>query len=154
MGDQSMQQKPTGAVNPVQDAIRILSFRMPSTVGASGITPQQNMQGPTALGGQLGGFPGSNPSLIDFLQRLFGGRAAGPMGAPPSAPGMPSAPPMTGPGVNVTPQTPPGIPPVKMPEPGTLDRTTPDTGSPVSIGQSPFGGFNPPGGARMPGMKF
>ena len=148
----SGQQKPTGNAQPVQDAIRILSFRMPTTVGASGITPPQNMQGPTALGGQLGGFPGSNPSLIEFLQRLFGGGRApsGPSAAPAGAPGPMGPPPSLGPagggpGVNITPGD--GGPKAALPPPGTLDRQTPDTGI-VSPGQSPFSGFNP-----MPGMK-
>lgn len=84
-GGQGMQ-KP-GGVQPVQDAIRMLSFRMPSTVGASSPAPQGLMGGQTALGGQL-----SNPLALNWLRALFGGQAmpgaALPgLGAPQGAPG-------------------------------------------------------------------
>lgn len=72
------QQKP-GGVSPVQDAIRMLSFRMPSTVGASAPAPQGLMGGQTAMGGQLG-----NPLALNWLRALFGGQAM--PGAP--LPGM------------------------------------------------------------------
>lgn len=77
------------AGSPLQDAIKILSFRLPTVVGASGISP-------------LAGNPGDSVAN-DWLLRLFqglmpGGSPAAPMGiqgapaAPSSAPSAPSAP--------------------------------------------------------------
>ncbi len=57
-----------GGVTPIQDAIRMLSFRMPTTVGASSPAPQGIMGGQTAQGGQLG-----NPLALNWLRALFGG---------------------------------------------------------------------------------
>lgn len=90
-----------GSVSPVQDAIRILSFRLPSVLGALAPTAAQNL-GQTALGGQIGGalqqnylnyalsgltpqsFSGPNPNpppaygFQNFLSAANGGMPANP----------------------------------------------------------------------------
>ena len=65
-----MQQQQSGQnrpLNPVQDAIRVLSFRVPSVVGANSPIPQGLLGGPTALGPQL-----NNLLTINWLRQLMG----------------------------------------------------------------------------------
>jgi hypothetical protein len=75
------QQKGSG--NPVQDAIKLLSFKLPTNVGQNAIAPNALIAGgPTALGGQSG-----SALIQNFLQSLLSGHqlaglgAAGPTGA-------------------------------------------------------------------------
>jgi hypothetical protein len=67
--------------NPLQDAIRMLSFRLPQNVGASAPSPGGIMGGPTALGGQTG----PNPGLTAMLMALFRGMG---LGGVPGQPGQ------------------------------------------------------------------
>jgi hypothetical protein len=111
------QQQPA---SPLQDAIKILSFRMPTTVGAGGVSPLAN----DPLGGG---------HVQDWLLKLFQGftpaqpQMAGPSPSPmgPMVPpqGVPSfggnvAPPTSAPSApspNVV-LTPPGLPKMQLPE--------------------------------------
>lgn len=62
--------------SPTQDAIRILSFRMPTILGSAAPAPPSLLGGPTAQGGQMGGSMAEN-----WLRMLFGGgQMNGPMG--------------------------------------------------------------------------
>ncbi len=127
---QGGQSGPGPGGSPLQDAIKILSFRMPTVVGAQGVSP-------------LAGNPGDNPT-DNWLQNLFKGLlppdqpgvpgqpaapvgpmvtgAPGPMGgAPPSAPNVfggapPPGPPPGGAPNPIVITTPPGIP--KTTDPG------------------------------------
>lgn len=87
----SDQAKNAGPSNPVQDAIRILSFSIPRVVGAGGLSP---LMGPGS---------GLDPALIQQWLRLLGsggipfpGEPAGPITQPPSGripfPGGPTGP--------------------------------------------------------------
>lgn len=102
---------------PIQDAIKVLSLRMPFNVGSGGITPLAGMAGGAAGLPNVGGIPGG---LEDLLRRLF---ASSGMGAP-SVPGQPAPPPMRPPGPVVTfpetqgPEVPPGLPGRMPPMPG------------------------------------
>ena len=63
------QQQHTGqGSSPVQDAIRILSFRLPTVLGASAATPMQNLGGPSPFGSQLGA-----AVIQNWLKQLLGG---------------------------------------------------------------------------------
>ena len=53
---------------PLQDAIKLLSFKLPTNVGAAAPSPSQIMGGPTALGAQLG-----NGVANNWLMALFRG---------------------------------------------------------------------------------
>lgn len=64
--DPMQQQRPSGA--PVQDAIRLLSLKMPTTAGPSAVSPLFGGS-PTALGPQLG-----NVIADNWLQQQYGGR--------------------------------------------------------------------------------
>ncbi len=114
-----------GGVTPIQDAIRMLSFRMPSTVGASSPTPQGLMGGQTALGGQLG-----NPLALNWLRALFGGQA------------MPGAP-LPGMGAGTPPGGFGGIP--GLPRQGPSEGNDVTGGNPPPVG-APWGG----GGGGLP----
>jgi hypothetical protein len=74
---------PTTA-NPVQDAIKLLSFRLPRNVGASPVAPGAIMGGPTALGPQLG-----NSIAEQWLKALFQGQPLPSLGGPSDQGGMP-----------------------------------------------------------------
>jgi hypothetical protein len=65
--------------SPIQDAIKVLSLRIPSFVGARGIAPNELLQGggAAAAGGMGAGMPGG---LEQFLRQLFGQMGGGPMG--------------------------------------------------------------------------
>lgn len=68
-GQQRNQQDPQGSQTPIQDAIKLLSLRIPSFRGQGGIAPQSLMQGSGSLGvmGQAG--PGG---MQQMLAQLFG----------------------------------------------------------------------------------
>jgi hypothetical protein len=84
------QNQPTGqagggmskpGATPLQDAIKLLSFKLPTNVGAGAPSPSQIMGGPTALGAQLG-----NGVANDWLMALFRGlNPAASGGAVPTA---------------------------------------------------------------------
>lgn len=67
------------AISPVQDAIRILSFRLPTVLGAGAVTPMQNLGGPNPLGTHIG-----SSVIENWLKQLFGGGGAAGM-APSSS---------------------------------------------------------------------
>ena len=80
-------QGPSQGATPVQDAIRLLSFRMPSVVGAGAPTAAGNLFGQSPLGGQL-----QNPMLLNWLRTLLQGvgtlSGQAPMGPGPQFGGM------------------------------------------------------------------
>lgn len=74
--------QPQGPPNPVQEAVRLLSLRLPSVVGARAISPQALLQAPGQAG--LGaGLSGGN-ALLEWLKRLL--QSSG-TGMPPQAMG-------------------------------------------------------------------
>lgn len=82
-------------VAPVQEAIRLLSLRLPTVVGARGISPQALLEGQGGAG--LGG-GGSVEALIrQLLQQMQmppqlasqGGGGRAPVSGPPAQPGQP-----------------------------------------------------------------
>lgn len=114
-------QAPAGQTAPVQDAIKIMSLRMPTVAGASAAAPQALLGGPTAQGGQLGS---ANGGLLQaFLRRLL-------LGGQPTAGVNPPAPPQ---GL--------GAPP--MPTSGLA----PGGGAGLPVGVSFGTGSTPPTGA-------
>lgn len=130
--DQMSQRPPGGAgQSPVQEAVRVLSLRLPRVVGASAPAPGALMGG---MGGQGLAGPTSNPIVQQLMQMILGGQTAQQGGAIPGLPvpgGMPSMPASMGgftpnigfntPGGGVstppTPQTPPRPAPPAMPPP-------------------------------------
>lgn len=76
-GNQSVPGRPTGSpVSPVQDAIKLLSFRVPSVVGAGAPSPGALMGGPSPFGTQAAS------ALIQNLLRLLGQGGGIGMGGP------------------------------------------------------------------------
>ena len=70
-------------VNPVQDAIKTLSYSIPKQVGASAAAPQMLLgQNPSALGPQT-----QSVAVQNWLKAIFGG-----MPQPGAAPGVPPMP--------------------------------------------------------------
>lgn len=151
-GSNTGQASPSGFAAPVQDAIKLLSFRLPSQVGASAGAPGSIMGGPTALGPQIG-----NAIAEQWLRRLFQGQgdptqSQMPSQVPPGAMG-PFSGGVTGAasGIGGGPQTssfPTGAPPSATPvNVGFGDggpRMAPDPGvapPPVNTPQLPGGGF-------------
>lgn len=55
---------------PVQEAVRMLSLRLPTVVGARGIAPQELLQSEGAAGVETGGF--SLDAALDLLRKLRG----------------------------------------------------------------------------------
>lgn len=128
---QSLYGHDQGSANPVQDAIRILSFRMPSVLGSGAATPMQNLGGPSQYGTQLGSAviqnflrsilrPGDDYSSYSALFNQGGG--APPHGTPPGV-SIVLGNPMDGSGISDQPtgspmgdqsQAPPPMPP-RMP---------------------------------------
>ena len=79
-GAENGQQQQNGSRRPpVQEAIRLLSLRLPTVVGARGIAPQQLLQGQGSAG--LGGGPMSLGAALEWLRKLMSGQ--GEMGTPP-----------------------------------------------------------------------
>lgn len=156
---------------PLQQAIQMLSLRLPKVVGAQGLAPGPLLQSP------------GGGALAELLRQLFGqGRPGGTMapsmpGASPMAPGAPSLPPP-----HVVPgggddrrmgPSEPGWPDVGTPPPPQTDdwpaRTDPRTQGPImpppdgsggarpsgpyqASVRNPWAAFNPPAGG--PGRFF
>jgi hypothetical protein len=116
------------ASQPVQEAIRVLSLRMPQMRG--GPAPSQLMAGPGAGGSGLGG-PTSNPIIEQLLRALFSGRKTG-----GGVPGLPGAP--TGPSRSPFPGFTFGAQPPSMP---SAPIAQPPPPSPREIGPGGFAGF-------------
>lgn len=91
---QSGQQTASGGQKPantgVQEAIKVLSLRLPKVVGARGIAPQALLESQGG-GGRVDGV------VSKIMGEMF------PTGAPPAAPGVPGAPTVSG---SVSPTTP------------------------------------------------
>ena len=70
------------AQTPVQEAIRILSLRLPRLLGAGAPTSPALMGGPGGMArGSAGlGGPPSNPIIEQLLRAIFGGAAVPPQG--------------------------------------------------------------------------
>ena len=118
---------------PVQDAIKIMSFRMPSVVGAGAPAPQGLLGGPTAQGGFL-----QSGLMQALLKRLFQGQglqmppqeagvtpfsaspsgAVGMAGASIPAAGLPLGSPQTTNFMQENPFTLPSAPAPSFPSPG------------------------------------
>ena len=80
----------TGPTNPVQEAIKILSFRMPTVVGAGAPSPGALMGGPSGNGTQIG-----NDIAEQWIRRFLmgqGGQAGTSSAGQPGAPQQPSGP--------------------------------------------------------------
>lgn len=71
------------SVSPTQDAIRLLSFRLPTVLGASAAAPAALLGGPTLQGAQM-----ANPMAANWLRMLFGNLSA--MGGTMPSPQMPN----------------------------------------------------------------
>ena len=101
--------------SPLQQAIKILSLRVPQNAGAGGIAPTALLTGPGAAG--LGGL-GGGMDLLAFLRRLLqpgAPRQPGGMGGVPGMGSAPGVPPPSVPLPNIT----PGDTGPRLPGPGT-----------------------------------
>lgn len=133
--------------SPIQDAIRVLSLRIPQFAGPGSIAPQQLLNSPGAAGiAPPGGLqPGG---LEQFLKFLFG-QMAGASGMQPTAPmpgGMPgapggAAPPKIGPGVQA-PAPGGAFPEIPGPQGPQAPPQMPGTGN-TPFNQEPIGQGNP-----------
>lgn len=149
------QAAPGVAQSPVQDAIKILSFRMPSVVGASAPAPSGLLGGPTPQGAGVGG-----GLMQEFLKRLLIGQQA--TGGPSPAPSMPSMSSPMGLGQTNPFSASMGSSPSSMPSPDTsnplpasvqfkdpLDRMQPPgVPAPPMPGSGPGGGLGGGGGSK------
>ena len=116
------------AQSPLQDAIKILSFRMPSVVGAGAASP---------LAGGMGG------GLVDdWLTKLFKGMVSGPQGGLPAAPTDQTPPP------SLT-QPSPFAPPPSVAPPPSFTGNVPPPGPPPSSAPPPNVEFTPPGVPKL-----
>ncbi len=124
------QQRSGKSVGNVQQAIQLLSLRLPRTLGANAPTPAQNLQGPPEMGG-----------LAQWLQRWLGGMQT--LGGAPSmagaAPPNPMGMAMGAPGVNIGYGQPAPMPPGPQigisPQPGPIGQSLPDTRPSFSQGR-------------------
>lgn len=131
--NQSPMRSNSQATAPVQDAIKILSFRMPSVVGSSAPAPGALLGGPTPQGsGMDGGL------AQELLKRLLQGQGTAPVpGMPtPGVPGGPSAAPMSmpgqiGAGASIGASLPQGNPFLPMGAGQTSTPAPPDNSSPL-----------------------
>ena len=127
-----MQQRPGMASQPVQEAIKLLSLRLPRIVGANAPIPQGLLFG---AGGEGLPDPTGNP-LLDILRRRLGDPGAIP-GDPSGLPPLPPPPPRWTPGfddevpigspeptrtVPQDPSLPPPLPPLPPPMPPDRSR--------------------------------
>jgi hypothetical protein len=108
--------------NPVQDAIKLLSFRMPATVGAgAGAAP--SLLGAPQLGAQVGNGVAGN-WLMQLLQGLVqnpGSQTADTSGSMPgAAPGTIPPPKVQFPQQNIPQQNVPQTPPMPIPMGGGM----------------------------------
>lgn len=87
LNDPMRRDAPAGPV-PIQEAIKVLSLRLPRVSGASAPTPSQLLAGmPGAGTGAMGG-PTSNPIIEQLLRALFGGRQQSQIQGLPGAPDL------------------------------------------------------------------
>jgi len=99
-GSDGRGQSGSGGAMPVQEAIRLLSFRLPTTVGPGAPTSPGLLAGgaPGAMaGGAGGGMASLGPGIEAWLRALFTGgglpgSAPTASGGGPSAPGLPPTP--------------------------------------------------------------
>lgn len=77
-------QPPQTGSGPIQDAIRVLSLKIPRVSGGAPI-PQQLLNAPGAPMGAAGSMqsPQFAGDLMELIRRLFGGDATAAQGAPP-----------------------------------------------------------------------
>ena len=135
------QQQAGANQTPIQDAIKVLSLRIPQFHG--GIAPQQLLGGPGSAGLPGGGAPGVGGipgGLDEFLRRLFGmggGMPGGMPGGPMAGPPTPSVRPGGEPG-----QMP--VPPEPAPQIGGVVPPGSFSPSPSSGRPSPIFGAKPP----------
>lgn len=124
-----------GSGSPIQDAVRILSLRIPRVVGASALGPSPLLNGPGGAGFGGGG------SLEALLMRIFGRRpGSGPVAAMP----MPSDSPFGTSGPDMPGAKPP-YPSLIFSPPGGTPPTGPtgSQGSPnARVGPGPGGEFS------------
>ena len=130
------------AVNPIQQAIRILSLHLPKITGGAPIAP----------GSLLGAGPQSQSDLLMILQKLLGGGALAP-GAPSPFAGGPSpfggGPPPSLPPPKVIPGAPPGGPKMLYPPPPKVNY------APIKPpGQVTYPEWGMPGGGKVGGPMF
>lgn len=106
-------QSPTagGSGSPIQDAIKVLSLRIPHITGPGGIAPPGLLNSAGGAGMPQGGAGG----LEEFLRRLFGGQGIPGMGAAPPPNVIPGV--GGGPGENPLPSPPGGFNPSPAPPP-------------------------------------
>jgi hypothetical protein len=139
-----VERKPGAA--PIQEAIRVLSLRMPRVVGAGGISPQPllNSMGAGGLNVQGG--------LEQFLQMLFGqmpgqgSQQMQPMSAPGAMPGqMPGAGGMQAPGMGAGAAPPPRVVPGEQGDRAKF-------GEPMPSPMPDMGGMREPSADAEPGL--
>lgn len=143
---QDQQQPQHGGASPLQQALQVLSLRLPRVQGANSLAPSGLLHG---MGGAMFG---GDMDLERLLAQLFGpgGPLAGGGGMPPpSQPttkvtpsgGPPDAAPGGGP-LNPS-LPPPSMPTWPAPTPGSIDRTTPGGGTPTLPGAGPYSPDDP-----------
>jgi len=120
-GSQNPTQQKTGAP-PLQEAIKLLSLRLPKVVGANSPIPQQLL---TAPGGMGAPDPTGNP-LLDMLRAILGAQTPNAMGLP----GPPTGPGRTGSGVP-NPQEPGATLPLPTTQKPRIIPQNPPTGGPM-----------------------
>jgi hypothetical protein len=142
-GKSGQQQGPSGGQTPIQDAIKVLSLKIPQFVGASPLAPGQLLNGQGSAGFPFsGGMPGG---LEQFLAQLFG--QMGQNGQPGMA-GMNRAPmPSIVPGGKIG-QTP--APPLEATQPVSPMNRNPDG----NVGGIVKPGTIQPSGAPRPAPVF
>lgn len=115
---------------PLQSAIKLLSLRLPSVVGARGVAPQALLQSP-GMSGVM------HPGLLQLLQQLFSGMGQGAeqgqgQGLSPTGGGLGNLPPGSIPPPHITPGSTPGTPPEAPPPTGYTDWLNREQGLPGS----------------------
>lgn len=139
------------ALTPVQQAIKILSLRIPQQGGASAITPTALLTAPGAAGVGAGAGAAWPADLLSLLRRLLmPGADMGPAGPTAAPAGVSSAVlPNIVPGTTPSPMSPirgPGVPTQGLlPGPGApvVDRTNPLPGTGNGAGLGPLPGQGP-----------
>ena len=153
--DFTPQAQANGEATPIQQAIRILSLRIPRQVGARGLAPQPLLASPGAGGMGAGGGMDLLSLLRQLLQPGGAGAAAGGGQAPLPMPGAGPVPRITpgsgggtmpgpGGGLDLSPRPGPGVP--TMPGPGVgpgADRPASPWGEEQPWLNRPMGGILP-----------
>ena len=133
--NQREQQQSNQSQPPIQNAIKILSLRMPSFAGARSPIPDALLQAPG--GAALGMATGETPGGLDqWLRRLFSSAGASPFAPGRSVPDMPA---MSPPIPRVT----PAANPTPLPTPRNPDPTPRNPGPGIMI-------FEPPPATQPP----